>query len=394
MKRHLEPLAIAANVTQASFCRLDQVLLTFGFLVMQYRSMTDHEDVAGCSVIIASIEKRWEKTDQEIFIAAVLLNPFYRSAPFATLPFLNNAGIHALLDRLWTRFYQQPPPMDFYEHVNDYLKGTGYFYNLESHCRNKLVQADRNVCHITIISRVVLDFSLGPQNESPDPLVVYEDFSFAGHEPPAFILLARRILSICANSASCERLFSIFGTTLTKLRNRLGMQTMTAISELKMHIRDENIRNQTKTRLKREFATRTSPSSTVDRSAAALSTETYPEPQHDDIAGGGGHPDTEPSNQQPDINDFRAIVDQHSRSVDEDNCDNEPITASTTALQPIKIVELFDFTQSHWVTQYSKTPQRSFGEELELYELLDQDGEGGEDVNIDIDDTTADVLLG
>jgi len=43
---------------------------------------------------------------------------------------------------------------------------------------------------------------------------------------------------------------------------------------------------------------------------------------------------------------------------------------------------------------YSKMPQCSFEEELKLYELLDLDGERGEDANIDIDDSTADVLLG
>ena len=34
MKRHLEPLAVATNVIQSSHCRLDQVLLTFRYLVM------------------------------------------------------------------------------------------------------------------------------------------------------------------------------------------------------------------------------------------------------------------------------------------------------------------------------------------------------------------------
>ena len=53
MKRHLEPLAIAANITQASFCRLDEVLLTFGYLVMQYQKMqTDADDAAACASII------------------------------------------------------------------------------------------------------------------------------------------------------------------------------------------------------------------------------------------------------------------------------------------------------------------------------------------------------
>lgn len=42
MKCHLDPLAVAANITQASFCRLDEVLLTFGYLVMQYQQMQVH----------------------------------------------------------------------------------------------------------------------------------------------------------------------------------------------------------------------------------------------------------------------------------------------------------------------------------------------------------------
>jgi len=62
------------------------------------------------------------------------------------------------------------------------------------------------------------------------------------YDPPPFILLDRHILlSICANSASCEMLFSIFGTTLTKLQNRLGTNTLDALSELKMHICDDNL---------------------------------------------------------------------------------------------------------------------------------------------------------
>jgi hypothetical protein len=39
MEEHLEPLAIAANITQATNCRLDTVLLTFGYLVIRYQAM-------------------------------------------------------------------------------------------------------------------------------------------------------------------------------------------------------------------------------------------------------------------------------------------------------------------------------------------------------------------
>jgi hypothetical protein len=47
--------------------------------------MTDPEDVEGCTTIIESIEACWATADQEIFIAAVVLNPFYQSMPFALL---------------------------------------------------------------------------------------------------------------------------------------------------------------------------------------------------------------------------------------------------------------------------------------------------------------------
>ena len=77
MKLNLEPLAIAANVTQAAFCHLDTVLLTFGFLVMQYQHMADEADRTASTSIISSLEKHWMAADQDIFIATVIVNPFF-----------------------------------------------------------------------------------------------------------------------------------------------------------------------------------------------------------------------------------------------------------------------------------------------------------------------------
>jgi hypothetical protein len=73
---------------------------------------------------------------------------------------------------------------------------------------------------------------------------------------PPFIQFPKRILSISASSASCKQLFSLFGSTLTKLRNRLGTETLTALSELKMHIRDEHLHNKSGVQLKRQFGAR------------------------------------------------------------------------------------------------------------------------------------------
>ena len=46
LKQILEPLAVASRVTQATVCHLDQVLLTFGYFIMQYQEfLKDSADV-------------------------------------------------------------------------------------------------------------------------------------------------------------------------------------------------------------------------------------------------------------------------------------------------------------------------------------------------------------
>ena len=79
----LEPLAKAANIAQADICRPDQVLLIFGSLIYQYNRMRDVDvDIAGRCAILASLEKRWEKCEQEVYIATTFVNPFVRMDPF------------------------------------------------------------------------------------------------------------------------------------------------------------------------------------------------------------------------------------------------------------------------------------------------------------------------
>jgi len=125
-------LAEAANIIQAAFCRLDTVLLTFGYLIVSYKAMKDPDDLPGVQAIIKSIEKRWAKADQEIFIAAMILNPFYRREPLAATPMFNNAGITALLGRVFKRLRRTTEvPQEFYLELNDYLNLQGTFSNLK-----------------------------------------------------------------------------------------------------------------------------------------------------------------------------------------------------------------------------------------------------------------------
>ena len=101
MKLHLQPLTIAANVTQAAFCHLDTILLTFGSLVMQYQWMTDEPDHIALTSIIASLEKSWMAADQDIFMTTMIMNPFFQAILFRRHPRFVVAGIIKLLECLY-----------------------------------------------------------------------------------------------------------------------------------------------------------------------------------------------------------------------------------------------------------------------------------------------------
>lgn len=115
---------------------------------MTYNQLTDAEDYHACKVIIRSIEMRWAKADQEVFIAAVILNPFIKTTPFSTLPFLTVGGIHVMLQRLWSRFFPDiMAPDELSDQITDYLDGTGIFQHLASLIDVETKRADSKVCH-------------------------------------------------------------------------------------------------------------------------------------------------------------------------------------------------------------------------------------------------------
>jgi hypothetical protein len=91
-------------------------------------------------------------------------------------------------------------------------------------------------------------------------------------------------------------------------------------------------------------------------------------------------------------NSFRSMMERQTQLVDDNETDCAPVRPSTIGLTPI--VSLFDFSRSHWVEMYSKSSIRSFNEELQLYEMLGLDADGKEDVDVDVDDDTGDILMG
>ena len=90
-------------------------------------------------------------------------------------------------------------------------------------------------------------------------------------------------------------------------------------------------------------------------------------------------------------NSFWFMAEQQSQLVDEDNTDCEPVRQSPISVVPIQT--LFNFNWSHWVDMHTRSAIRSFDEELQLYEMLNLDVEGEEDIGVDVDDDTGDLLM-
>lgn len=148
MAHYLEPLAIAANITQASFCRIDQVLLTFGYLITKYSEDSMGHDKTAQSAIINSLERRWWKCDQEVFIAAVILNPYYQLVPFRkddSLIWIAWSEMLAMFRKLYKRFFNHDAPADFDADLNSFLKRKDRFRTMTEHLDSKLREANEAV---------------------------------------------------------------------------------------------------------------------------------------------------------------------------------------------------------------------------------------------------------
>lgn len=112
---------------------------------MQYCAMTAPEDRIGCSAILDSLEKHWLAADQNVFIATVIINPFYRTAPFAAHPRFMNARIKALLASLYFRFFKTHAPNDFYTEVHDFLMGSSQYSELKATCDRHIYSLNHEV---------------------------------------------------------------------------------------------------------------------------------------------------------------------------------------------------------------------------------------------------------
>ncbi|KAF5319230.1 hypothetical protein D9619_008286 [Psilocybe cf. subviscida] len=416
---HLRPLAIAANVTQAKHTRLDQVFVMLGKLVQEYQGLgNEHHEVK--HALISNIERRWGKMDKDVLVAALFLNPFHKIDLFRiNAERTSIAAMHILLSRLWRRFYKEDSPSALYNEVSAYMESKGVYGFVKSVCETRRKDALAN-------------------NTSPDPFQVYHDIGSLNVDRreslSPLVRLAQRILSICANSASCERLFSSFGLILTKLRTRLSIDNLVNLAELKMYIRDEHPRDKDAQNAARQrfFGHRQGESASGDGPSQMAPLQNQ---QHLGSGEGDGGLDGDPqlvsdSDSGGPPRGLRAIATHLSRLASEDDYESEsdsesdddvdmpaasalpigtqtsqaapsassttrrrrqqPVTRELPDFKDVTIAEIFDFTRESWKEIKQRSAVLDLEKELDMYDLLDLDAPG--DLDPDIEDSLTDFF--
>ncbi len=382
--------------------------MTFASLAMQYSRLTDAEDAAVQKALLASIEKRWEASDQNVFVASVILNPFLKTNPFKRDARLISLGaIHTLLSDLWTRFYPGDPcPDELYEEIRHYLSSLDFYSTMPGVCQRLKASAASKAWFFflpVLVSNLIQYYT---QEASPNPLDVYADITISGEPSTPLIRLATHILSICPNSASCERLFSTFGLILTKLRTRLNNQHVVALAECKMHIRDEHLEKEVKRRLRKRLFGALAENPATRVSSTQVNTVTF----------GAAHPSlstTEPYSVPPtpvplasdpllsqemvpppvpkSTESLCTLTQRHIEMLEENIQSDMGSTNNTTdSTEKRKIVDRFDFSSDTWTTFFQRSATGSLEDEMELYDLLDLDAEG--DLDYDLDDCVESIF--
>lgn len=122
--------------------------MTFGSLYLQFGALENAGDEFIRVGIIASLEKQWAACDKGVSIAAVILNPFIKIAPFKRCSDLVSlASIYGLFSGLWKRLFQTSEvPTDLYTDLRNYLSNKGEYEGLIQICAVLRGQAEIDVC--------------------------------------------------------------------------------------------------------------------------------------------------------------------------------------------------------------------------------------------------------
>ena len=75
-----------------------------------------------CTVILTSLEERWAKADQDVFILAVFLNPYICSKCFSRAA-LTEAALYNMTVQVFEQLFGQKANLDLLQAFTDYNRG-------------------------------------------------------------------------------------------------------------------------------------------------------------------------------------------------------------------------------------------------------------------------------
>ncbi|KAI0363378.1 hypothetical protein BV20DRAFT_928038, partial [Pilatotrama ljubarskyi] len=127
LRRHLEPFAIATNVTQSDCTRLDDILIILGKLFAVFADVSTFDRETSL-LMTAKLEARWLKqgVNREVFILALTLNPFIRRDCFNPRnPALTPGALVNMFSRVYRWMMQQEPNYELTVAFEEYLSRVG-----------------------------------------------------------------------------------------------------------------------------------------------------------------------------------------------------------------------------------------------------------------------------
>lgn len=207
--QNLLPLRISVRTLEADAARLDQVLWQFAKLAAHYRGI-DH--------MMASLEKRWAKMEQKLFLVAFVLHPGRQTKHFDVQhqDFVHEVSIATYAVELYQRFFIK----DQYTFEGDYDA---------SACAetDKLFQQMADYMSKTGSFAAAVPRFADP---AKDPVTFWKLMTSSA---PQLSRLAQHLFQISVNSAAVERLFSLFGNFQTKRRNKFVHDRLQKIAKVK-----------------------------------------------------------------------------------------------------------------------------------------------------------------
>jgi hypothetical protein len=155
------------------------------------------------NVVHSSLEKRWAKADQDVFIAALLMNPYIRGCCLASgSSFLTPAGLYGIVKRVYERVMRQPAELELHLAFRDYMAWEREFSPTEMMLDDMKAMFANAVSCSVIRLKLQLNSLQGKQVDLVEVWRGIDNKNTTGRN--SLVKFAIHILSVVVNSAGCK----------------------------------------------------------------------------------------------------------------------------------------------------------------------------------------------